>query len=164
MNDWRAILKFVCLSYFQLFVFRGICIWNTSANLFTERRRILSRVPSSARDWTAATPYSMEFLSPTSIAFSVCRTHWFVSCAQRRYRSPAIHLRQSLHWLPIRQVIMHKIAMLTCKVRQPTYLADLIVDYSPSRSTRSQGKDLLIVPRCKTQTISRAFRVAATSI
>ena len=83
------------------------------------------------------------------------------------YRSSMTHLRQSLHWLPIRQRISYKIAMLTFKVwlcRQPAYLADLIVDYSPSRSLRFQGKDLLVVPRCQTQTASMEFRVAVPSI
>ena len=42
-------------------------------------------------------------------------------------------------------------------------LVDLIVDHSPSRSLRSQGKDLLIVPRCKAQTASRELWIAVPS-
>ena len=53
----------------------------TFANSLTTMRRTLSRALSFARDRTAATPYSMKFPSPTSIAFNVCRTH--CSCRVR---------------------------------------------------------------------------------
>ena len=43
-------------------------------------------------------------------------------------------------------------------------LADLIVDNSPSRFLRSQGKYLRVVPRCKTQTALRKFGVATPCI
>ena len=67
---------------------------------------------------------------------------------------PTTGLRKSLHWLPTRQRIIYKVAMLAFKVQvhgQLVYLADLIVDHTPFRTLRSSGKDLLIVLRFKTQ-------------
>ena len=136
----------------------------TFAHSLTEISRTLLRAPSSARDWTIATPFSMEFHIPTSIAFSVCRKHLLVSCAQRHTDHLWVIYGQSIHWLPIRQYITYNIASTVRLRRQPAYLADLIVDYSPSRSLYSQGKDLLVVLMCTTQIASRASRVAAPSI
>lgn len=83
------------------------------------------------------------------------------------YRSSATALRRTLHWLPIKERISYKIAMLTFKVRlhqQPTYLAELIVDYIPSWSLRSSGTNLLVEPRKKTLIASRAFSCASPHI
>ena len=90
-----------------------------------------------------------------SLARVVCRAP---------YRSSAILLRQSLHWLPIEARITFKIAMLTYKLwnhRQSAYLSSMIIDYKPARFLRSAVSDLLVIPRTKTVTASRAFRIAA---
>ena len=44
---------------------------------------------------------------------------------------------------------------------QPFYLANLIIDHTPSRTLHSSGKDLLIIPQFKMQFADRAFCVAA---
>ena len=83
---------------------------------------------------------------------------------QAPYRSSSTHLRRALHWLPARQRIECKVASLTFKVRlhhQPVYLSELVIDHVPTRSTRSSDKVLLVVPRTKIATASRAFHVAA---
>ena len=71
---------------------------------------------------------------------------------------------QQLHWLPIKSRVNFKIAVLAFKCRSnsaPPYLANLLTDYSPSRSLRSSDTHLLDVPRVKTAFGARAFRSAA---
>ena len=83
------------------------------------------------------------------------------------YRSSATALRRSLHWLPVRQRIAYKVAVLTFKVRlhqQPSYLAELVVDHRPSRTLRSSSMNLLVEPRTKTVIASRAFSSAAPRV
>ena len=77
---------------------------------------------------TIATVSSMVFLNATSISFNVSRTRWLTQWLAR------------LHWLPIKDRIQYKIALLTHKVlttNQPEYLADLIHYYQPRRQLRS---------------------------
>ena len=59
---------------------------------------------------------------------------------------------RALHWLPIRQRITYKIAMLTFKTlqyKQPSYLADLLHPHTSSRSLRSTDQRLLTIPLVK---------------
>ena len=75
--------------------------------------------------------------------------------------------RRDLHWLPIKQRIIFKIAVLTfncCRRSAPPYLCDLVHDYLPGRTLRSGDGVTLEVPRNKTVTAERAFRVAAPAI
>ena len=75
--------------------------------------------------------------------------------------------RRDLHWLPIEQRIIFKIAVLTfnCRWRSaPPYLCDLVHDYLPRRTLRSGDGATLEVPRTKTVTAERAFSVAAPTI
>ena len=83
------------------------------------------------------------------------------------YRASATLLRQSLHWLPIEARITFKIGVLTHKVRhhhQPTYLSSMIADYKQTRLLLSTVSDLLVIPRTKTVTASRAFRTPAAKV
>ena len=53
-----------------------------------------------------------------------------------------------LHWLPIRQCVIFKVATITFKLRQhsqPTYLSDQLVDYIPNRPLRSASQQLLLI-------------------
>jgi len=72
-----------------------------------------------------------------------------VVCEAATTRS-ATELRCQLHWLPVKQRIDYKLAVLTNKARQsgsPSYLASLISDYVPSRSGRSlRSSDKLLQP------------------
>ena len=75
--------------------------------------------------------------------------------------------RRDLHWLPIEQRIIFKIAVLTFNCRRrstPPYLCDLVHDYLPRRTLRSGDGVTLEVPRTKTVTAERAFSVAAPTI
>ena len=74
---------------------------------------------------------------------------------------------KSLHWLPIQSRIIYKIALLTYKTLNnlaPTYLQDLLDDYSSVRTLRSSSKLLLKKPRTKTNTGIRSFQYSAPEI
>ena len=61
---------------------------------------------------------------------------------------------KSLHWLPVHLRCQYKILMLTFKALQqtaPSYLQELIVRYTPSRSLRSESASLLAVPTARTE-------------
>lgn len=58
----------------------------------------------------------------------------------------------SLHWLPIKFRVDFKLLVLTFQALKgdaPEYLTDLLVPYSNSRTLRSSGQGLLVVPRTK---------------
>ena len=83
------------------------------------------------------------------------------------YRSSANKLRRSLHWLPIAERIIYKIAMLTFNIQlhhKRAYLAELVIDHTPSQSLRSSMKEILVEPRIKTKIAPQAFRSAAYPI
>ena len=66
-----------------------------------------------------------------NLARVVCQSQ---GCTDAR---PLLH---SLHWLPIRQRVTYKLAVLTHKVRTtatPTYLSELVQTRAPSRALRS---------------------------
>jgi len=93
-----------------------------------------------------------------ALARTVLRAPW---------RASSSTLLQTLHWLPVRQRIEFKIATLTYKVRSsksPSYLADLLTEYTPSRTLRSTGHSLLFKPRANTAIASRAFQHSAPTI
>ena len=72
-----------------------------------------------------------------------------------------------LHWLPVRQWVMYKTAMLTYKslnIGQPEHLPVLLSDYTPSRKLRSFDHQLLSQPTDNTAFASRAFSSAAPRI
>jgi len=89
---------------------------------------------------------------------------------QSRLPEPGSHrhrpLLHSLHWLPVRQQVTYKLAVLTHKVRIiaiPTYLSELVQTRAPPRALRSSDAPMLVVPRIHTELASRAYSVAAPS-
>ena len=80
------------------------------------------------------------------------------------------HIQPSLkrlHWLPISQRVDFKVALLTHSIRyygEPQHLNSLRMDYKPTRSLRSAEEHLLVVPRTKLSSTSRAFSVAAPKL
>ena len=67
---------------------------------------------------------------------------------------------KSLHWLPVCHRIDFKILLIVYKSLNgpgPKYLSELLQHYEPSRSLRSSGTGLLIVPRYKTKHGEAAF-------
>ena len=73
---------------------------------------------------------------------------------------------RDLHWLPVRQRIKYKLAMIVYKCLHgwaPTYLADdclVISTIAGKRHLRSAGTGLLFVPRTRTTLGMRSFAVA----
>lgn len=57
---------------------------------------------------------------------------------------------KDLHWLPVRQRIQYKVALITHKVlatSQPQYLAELMTAYKPTRSgLRSEAQQRVVIP------------------
>jgi hypothetical protein len=74
----------------------------------------------------------------------------------------------SLHWLPIKSRIKYKIALLTFKCIHhlaPIYLTELLIPYQPSRSLRSEGKNLLVEQRVNTVHFGeRTFKYCAPKL
>jgi len=77
-------------------------------------------------------------------------------------------LCKSLHWLPIKQRIDYKIALLTFKIIKtgcPSYLLSHLKIAEPTRSLRSNNKELTLdVPFCKTETAAIAFSIYAPKL
>ena len=93
-----------------------------------------------------------------TLARTVCRAPW---------SSSATELRRSLHWLPIRQRVEYKLAVITYNTIQtntPSTLASLIDSYRPTRTLRSSDKHLLTQPFIKLSLATKAFSVCAPSV
>ena len=76
-------------------------------------------------------------------------------------------LLKDLHWLPVSYRISFKIALLAYKCingSAPSYLSDFLVTKSKTRCLRSNSKNTLKVPFCKTKIGTRAFTVAAPEV
>ena len=88
----------------------------------------------------------------------------FPSVRRHQHISPTL---QRLHWLPVSQRILFKIALITFKTLQssfPSYLCDLLTPYSPSRTLRSSNKNLLFIPNLKSAAARRSFSFAAPTV
>jgi hypothetical protein len=83
--------------------------------------------------------------------------------------TPSTELLQSLHWLPVKERIDFKVALLTYKVRHsstPDYLYNLLSDrvIHSSVTLCSSSKHVLCIPRSLTVCGARAFSIAAPTI
>ena len=90
-----------------------------------------------------------------------------VVCKASRSQSHSSDLLRSLHWLPVAQRIKYKIAVLTYKTihfNKPSYLADLIKPYHPTRSLRSSFAGLLAVPDVRSALARRSFSFSAPTV
>jgi len=82
-------------------------------------------------------------------------------------RADARPLLRQLHWLPVRQRIFYKTAVLARRANTtgvPAYLKEHLVQRVPSRQTRSAASPLLSVPRLTIDFARRSFSYAATVI
>ena len=83
-----------------------------------------------------------------------------------KYRDHISPTLRQLHWLPVHQRIIFKIALLTFKVlryKEPQYLASLL-HYLPDSGRRSSGKNLLVRSFCKSEKGRRAYSFAAPTV
>jgi hypothetical protein len=81
--------------------------------------------------------------------------------------SPSQPLLEQLHWLPVRQRIDYKIAVLVYKIRStatPEYLSCLIRPREPGRQLRSSTRLQLHMPTTRTRFADRAFRCTAPMV
>ncbi len=73
-----------------------------------------------------------------------------------------------LHWLSVSHRIQFKFTLLTFKAfygLAPMYMTDLLTPYTLTRSLRSAGKNLLVVPSYRLKSFAaRSFACAAPSI
>ena len=86
------------------------------------------------------------------------------SIKRNEHISPTL---RKLHWLPIKQRIIFKIAFLTFKAlhyREPSYLFDLLIPHNSSRNLRSSNTHLLSVPLITSAQGRRSFSFAAPYI
>jgi len=84
-----------------------------------------------------------------------------------RFQRPSEILLHDLHWLPVEQRIVFKLATLTYRAvqqHQPPYLASLLCNYTPSRSLRSSSQALLNKPSSRTVLGTRRFASAAPTV
>ena len=68
---------------------------------------------------------------------------------RQRKRDHIILILSELHWLPVRDRILHKLLSVTYRFvheNLPLYLSELISPYTPSRSLRSASESFLAVP------------------
>ena len=71
---------------------------------------------------------------------------------------------QELHWLPVNQRIVFKLLMIVCKFIYniaPSYLSELLSQYSPTRRLRSGNKQLLQEAKSNRSWGDRSFTIAA---
>jgi len=71
-----------------------------------------------------------------------------------------------LHWLPVKQRVLYKQALITFNVlrhNNPSYLRDLLTIYNPSRNLRSSSHHLLTVGYMRTVSSSRCYKHSAAT-
>lgn len=90
-----------------------------------------------------------------------------VISGKRKYDHISDTLKE-LHWLPIRQRISYKLALITYKCLHgvgPVYLSELLVRKTHARDLRSSKCSLLVVPRTALKSAGdRSFSAAAPSV
>ena len=72
-----------------------------------------------------------------------------------------------LHWLPVKFRIHFKICAVTFRTlreNQPAYLVDLLVRPKCSKYLRSTNSNRFVVPRIKTNTVSRDFSISGPAL
>ena len=90
-----------------------------------------------------------------------------VVCKTNKWSSTSSSLLKELHWLPVSQRIVFKIAVLTFKtfrLGEPSYLSSLLRPYIPRRSLRSSDANLLIIPDIRSEVGRRSFSFSAPTI
>ena len=100
-----------------------------------------------------------------SNTFKILQTR--VVCNTTKFKCHTATLLKNLHWLPISERIKFRIASLTFKVlnfAKPSYLAEFITTYQPSRSLRSSGTNLLQILVIRFSIGRRSFSYAAPKL
>jgi len=127
--------------------------------------RVRVRVSVSAnRDWT---DFQQNWIqSRLSPSFKERKTTQLVWYWQQSVTldSGAKSLLRQLHWLPVRQRIQYKVAVLTRTIRTtgaPSYLRQHLVQHVATHQTRSMALPLLTIPRTNTEFARRSYSYSA---
>ena len=86
---------------------------------------------------------------------------------QAAWNSSSGPLLKQLHWLPVQQRIIFKVALITFNVKssqQPSYLHSLLDNYTLSRNLRSEGQHLLRIPLLRSAAARRSFCFGAPTV
>ena len=86
---------------------------------------------------------------------------------QAAWNSSSKPLLKHLHWLPVQQRIICKIALVTFNVRtfkQPSYFHSLLDNYIPSGNLRSERQHFLRIPFRKSAAARRSVAFAAPTV
>ena len=122
---------------------------------------------SSLLDSIIVTHSCMALQRRTSADSSVSRTISRELCFKLHGTPSSKPLFKHLHWLPVQQRMIFKIALVTFNERtfeQPSYLHSLLDNYIPSRNLRSEGQHLLRIPFRKSAVARRSFAFAAPTV
>jgi len=91
-------------------------------------------------------------------SFDFCKIGCRVPVPVDAFITPALI---QLHWLPVKQQAVYKLALITFNVLQhnnPMYLRDLLTTHNPSRNLRSSSQHLLSVSYMRTASLSHCFK------
>ena len=126
-------------------------------------------IHSSLQNWTIAIAYGIisrqkKFKVTKNTELS-CKT-----CHLEKKNDYVTPILRSLHWLPVKRLIIFKILLLTYKVPNglaPSYLCDLLEIRKHTRTLRSDSNNnvSLFIPRYFTETYGkRAFSICAPRV
>ena len=133
-------------------LYRAVCIWPKRSSVFYSTARIQLFIG------TLNYNYSRLQRAQNVLARVVTRSHRHTS---------ADALLHKLHWLPIEDIIVFKLALSTYRtllLGSPSYLSTFLTIYGPPRTLCSCNSNLLYATRTNTVTDSHAFRCAASAI
>jgi len=114
--------------------------------------------------WTFATVCCVMPLNTVLISYSVYRILWHLLSVN--LPSSAFSLWKSLHWLPVRQRVIYKTALITyktLKTGEPAYLYDLL-HHQPTRTLRASSHLLLCQPVTRIDFRCKAFSIIAPAV
>ena len=83
------------------------------------------------------------------------------------WSADVVELRRTLHWLPVRQWVSFKMAVMAYRVQKtgsPLYLSSMLQPYLPQRVLRSSNQCLLEQPRVRIGFEQGAFSTAAPAV
>ena len=115
-----------------------------------------------------ATRFCMEYQNMPSRSCNLCNTYLAARVVTRssKYSSITPTLKK-LHRLPVKYRIIFKVVLLTFKALHgvaPNYLKTLLQSYMPSRSLRSETRNLLIMPKACRKLGCHSFAYAAPKL
>ena len=135
---------------------------------FDSARTLVHTFITSRPRWITVIHFCMVNLNVLCKIYNVFWTVLQDSFIQQVNLNMSHLLILNLHWLPVEQRIIFKIALVTFKALHDvaaSYITELIRPYKPSRTLRSSSRNLLAVPRFNIKTYGgRSFTDAAPTM